>query len=332
MNEDFLHGGALDIIAQRYPDAPMPWIDLSTGINPWSWPVEKCQPVSLAHLPTKSEYQNCVQALSSYLNAPSEHILLAPGSELLIRLLPTILNPQKVVIHSPIYGDHINTWTTAKCEIIETKSPLTYADSADCIVICNPNNPDGHAYSREELDEALNKLSAHNGYLIIDEAYADLYPDLSLADCAGRKGLIILRSIGKFFGLAGLRLGAILAEPEILKAMQDRLGVWSVSTQALHIGAAAYRDFKWHEETRSRLKSEIQKLDQILNSNSITQITGTNLYRFINIENAHKAWDVLISKGIYTRRFDWTNNHLRIGLPTNADASNRLAQALSLLR
>ncbi len=332
MKDDLLHGGALDVIAEQYPNAPAPWIDLSTGINPWPWPVQACEQVSLNQLPTKSAYQDCAKAMSQYLNTRVENILLSPGSELLIRLLPTIISPRHVVIHSPTYGDHYQAWKAAESHVLETRNPLAHAAEADCVVICNPNNPDGHIYSRKELTDALEVLSSSNGNLIVDEAYADLDPNLSLADLAGQKGLIILRSTGKFFGLAGLRLGALLAHETILNTMRERLGVWSISSQALHIGTAAYQDFDWQIQTRSKLKSAAQRLDDLLENSAVNLVGGTSLFRFLETENAHQAWDILASQGIYTRRFSWSSKHLRIGLPQNEDASNRLAQALSLLK
>lgn len=220
---DEYHGGALDSMRRRFPEAPEPWIDLSTGINPWPWPVPASHYSGLNRLPGAAELASCEAAMAAAFGAPRETVLAAPGSEMLIRLLPTVLQPRRVAILAPSYGDHAQVWKQVDCELVESRDPLADA-AADAVVICNPNNPDGRRFERTELTEALSRLTARGGWLIVDEAFADLEPGLSIAPLAGSGNLLALRSIGKFFGLAGLRLGALLAPPDIRRAMADRLG------------------------------------------------------------------------------------------------------------
>lgn len=329
MTDDLTHGGALDLVQTRFPNAPEPWIDLSTGINPWPYSYTDISSATLSALPTQTRYSACSDALADAINAPCEDVLLGPGSELLIRLLPTVLSPRSVAIQAPSYADHAQAWRVAGIEVIETSAPLHHAGTVDVLVICNPNNPDGLTHTPDELIDALEKQAQRGGWLIIDEAYCDLLPSLSLAPQGGRDGLIVLHSFGKFFGLPGLRLGAIIAPEPLRKKLHKRLGTWPVSGGALEIGARAYLDLEWQTETRLRLSRAREGLDQLLVNVAIKSISGTDLFRFIQTEDdAHTLWEHLALQGIYTRRFNWSRHHLRIGLPENDLALQRLAMAL----
>ncbi|MEM1037067.1 MAG: threonine-phosphate decarboxylase CobD [Pseudomonadota bacterium] len=330
MTSDTRHGGALDLMRTAYPDAPQPWIDLSTGLNPWPYPDLMLSAEALAHLPTQQMYDACRDAMASAFGGKPDTLILSPGSELQIRLLPDVITPRSVAILSPTYGDHAEAWTQAGADVIETPDPLSYTDEVDAIVITNPNNPDGRLFDPEALDAARIALNNRGGWLIIDEAYADLMPEYSIVSGGGADGLVILRSFGKFFGLAGLRLGALIASEPVLKAMANRLGVWPVSGAALQIGARAYADIAWQDQTRDKLKAAMDRLDTILKSVGLSTVGGTSLFRLIETPNAHVLFDQLARAGIYVRRFETSKTHLRIGLPPNPEAEARLAAALSL--
>ena len=254
MKNDLLHGGSLDHMREAFPGAPEPWIDLSTGINPWPYPVPHFPSDTLQHLPTEAAYNHCRTAMANALGARPDTLALAPGSELLIRLLPRIIAPNCVVVLQPSYGDHAQVWRAAGCEVIETHDPLSRAKTADAVVLCNPNNPDGRLFDPSELNALRRELAKRGGWLIVDEAYAELTSDLRLAQYGGEPGLIVLRSFGKFFGLAGLCLGAIFAPDKILAEMTNLLGVWPVSGLALEVGAQAYADRAWQADMRKRLE------------------------------------------------------------------------------
>lgn len=330
MNEDILHGGALDRMRAAFPGAPAPWIDLSTGINPWPYPFTDIPPDAHRHLPTQSDWHACRTAMADAFRAPPDSLILSPGSELLIRLLPTIISPRRVVILSPTYGDHTRVWRAADCEIVETATPLAEAGRADAIIVCNPNNPDGRTFSPAELEQARAHLAAHNGWLIVDEAYADLAPAHSLAPGGGKDNLIVLRSFGKFFGLAGVRLGAMIGPEHVLCLMSERLGVWPVSGHALSIGQRAYRDQAWQTATRDRLRAARRRLDEILTDADLSLAGGCDLFRLVQAPDATGLWHRLAERGLYVRRFDWSDHLLRVGLPPDSEAEHRLAAALSL--
>ncbi|WP_321490068.1 threonine-phosphate decarboxylase CobD [uncultured Hyphomonas sp.] len=330
MKEDLLHGGALDQMRAAFPDAPTPWIDLSTGINPRPYPLTDIPPDMHNHLPMQSEQHACRMAMAGAIGAAPDSLLLSPGSELLIRLLPTLLSPQRVVIQSPTYGDHARVWRASTCEVIQTEDPLAEAGQADAIIICNPNNPDGRVFSSAELERVRLQQAARGGWLIVDEAYADLAPAISLAPSGGTDNLVILRSFGKFFGLAGVRLGALIGPEQLLRSMSERLGVWSVSGQALAIGRRAYLDHAWQAETRERLSAARARLDILLTDAGLNIAGGCDLFRLVHTPDAATLWQQLAREGIYVRRFDWSDCLLRIGLPPDEEAERRLADALSL--
>jgi len=332
MTQDLIHGGSVDAMRAGFPNAPEPWIDLSTGINPWPYPYTDLSRSSLHRLPTETAYNNFRHSLAAAIGAPEQAVLLAPGSELLIRLLPTVISPRTVAILSPTYGDHTAVWSAAGYRVITTDDPLSFADQVDAIVLCNPNNPDGRVFSLHDLEEARRVLAARDGWLIVDEAYADLTPEISLAGEGGANGLIILRSTGKFFGLAGLRLGALIAPTGLRAKMSDRLGVWPVSGAALEIGHQAYQDLTWQFETRQQLARARQRLDHILSRAEVTVVGGTDLFAYVETGNAHDLWRHLGEAGIYVRRFSYSHRHLRIGLPPDRTAEERLFAALTLSR
>ena len=315
-----------------YRDAPTPWIDLSTGINPWPYPGTDVSAEALTHLPSKAAREACRAAMARAMGVPAETLILAPGSELLIRLMPDVISARRVAILSPTYGDHAEAWGLAGADIVHTEQPLDHASTADVVVVTQPNNPDGRVFDLEALDRARQQLARRGGWLIIDEAYIDLQPEQSLARrAAGADGLIVLRSFGKFFGLAGVRLGAIMAPASVRATMAQKLGMWPVSGAALEIGAQAYADTSWQMQTRKRLADAAGRLDEILTAAHMPPIGGTDLYRYVEVPSAHDVFEHLARQGIYVRRFAGSKRHLRIGLPAMQGAEARLAEALSLL-
>ncbi|MEM0985088.1 MAG: threonine-phosphate decarboxylase CobD [Pseudomonadota bacterium] len=329
MTADLVHGGALDEMRAQFPGAPAPWIDLSTGINPHPYPDVSISRDALAHLPNAAIDLACRRAMAEAIGTAPDAIVLAPGSELMIRLLPEMLRPRDVAILSPTYGDPGALWRAAGANTIETANPLDIADQVDTVVICNPNNPDGRTFSPIALEAARRTLAARRGWLVVDEAYGDLDPAASLAPKGGADSLVILRSFGKFFGLAGVRLGALIAPKALRAAMADRLGAWPVSGAALEIGARAYRDHDWQAETRKTLVSAAARLESLLRASGLRVIGGTALFQYVQTPDAHALWRHLGRKGLYVRRFAWSQQHLRIGLPPNAESETRLAEALS---
>lgn len=328
---DMRHGGALDIMRAQFPNAPAPWIDLSTGINPWPWQVPSALTSNesiYSQLPTQTDTAACRAAMSEAFGADQGHILPVPGTAMAISLLPSLLNAKRVCVLSGSYGDHLRAWKRSGAHVVEHTSPLDMAGKVDVIALCNPNNPDGRVFKRSDLLEACAALGTHGGTLIVDEAYADLDQHKSVASGALPKNLIVLRSFGKFYGWAGLRLGAVLGHPATLEALSAYLGDWPVSTLALKIGSLAYRDTAFQQETRNTLAQARLRLDDILTTCRIAIAGGTDLFRFVEVSSSESLWRHLASTGIYARRFNWSPVHLRLGLPSSKSFESRLRAAL----
>ncbi|MGD1955336.1 MAG: threonine-phosphate decarboxylase CobD [Sphingomonadales bacterium] len=314
------HGGALDAMKRAFPKAETPWIDLSTGINPWPYPVRD---IEASHLPTKAAHDACRKAMAADFGSNAAATLPTPGSSIIISLLPHILSAKSVAIMAPTYGDYARAWSKSA-----VRNVYALSEPADILIVCRPNNPDGRVIPRDDLIEALKRQRRRDGWLIVDEAYMDLTPQDSLASLAGQDNLIVLRSFGKFYGLAGMRLGALLAPRTVLQEMSTLLGEWPISAPALQVGVAAYTDPAWQAATQLRLASARARLDPILEDNGLFVVGGTDLFRYAATENAMALWQRLGNAGISIRRFDWTERYVRIGLPPDQSAEQRLADAL----
>lgn len=322
------HGGQIDAMASAFPNAPQPWIDLSTGINPFPYPLPPISQDAWTRLPTAADREECEGAMAAAFGCDRASCRAVPGTELLIRQLPAILGAKRVVLRARSYADHGESWRAAGADVKAVDDPLGHVENADAVVLVNPNNPDGARWPVEKIEGARAALARRGGWLILDEAYADLDPTLSASMMAGRAGLVILRSFGKFFGLAGVRLGAVLGPPAILSSLADKLGGWDVSGPALSIGAHAYADLDWQKATRVKLRVARRDLTGLMETVGMRQLGGTDLFRFVRVPNAETAWEILANKGIAVRRFPGDHQHLRIGLP-DPDALIRLGEALS---
>ena len=323
------HGGRIDAMARAFPSAPLPWIDLSTGINPYPYRWPSIAPDAWERLPGEVARAFCESTMAESFRCDPSFCRAVAGTEVVIRQLPSILRAQRVAVRARSYADHAESWRLAGAKVVTHFDPLALAGEADVAVIVNPNNPDGHRWTVEAIEAARATLAHRGGWLIVDEAYADLNPSLSAAPLAGRKGLIILRSFGKFFGLAGVRLGAVLATQEILSSIEDRLGGWDVSGPALDIGAAAYADHDWQAATRGHPAVRMQEMHALIATSALEDRGGTDLFRFVRGSDANALWRRLAEQGIAVRRFVGDAHHLRIGLPADKLAFSRLARGLN---
>jgi len=191
---------------------------------------------------------------------------------------------------------------------------------ADLIVLANPNNPDGH-----RLDRAALLAMAERATLVVDEAFADVDPLESIVD-AGSDRLVVLRSFGKFYGLPGLRLGFVIAPDAVAAELRALLGDWPVSTAAIAIGTAAYADRGWQAAQRRRIAEANARLDGALGRLPI--VGGTSLFRLVEVADAHGLFRHLAARAILARPFADRQDRLRLGLPPDAVAAGRLADAI----
>lgn len=324
-----IHGGDLAWAERRFGPPAAGWLDLSTGINPWPYKFPPMAPEAWARLPDRAALSALATAAARYYRAPSPaNIAAAPGTQALIRLLPRLRLPGRVAVIGPTYAEHAAGWSDAGHAVADAADPLDAAATADIVVVTNPNNPDGRTHPPETLLLVAELLAARGGLLLVDEAFADLAPALSLAPLCDRPGLVVLRSFGKFFGLAGLRLGFALAEPAFAAAIRAALGAWPVAGPAIAIARAAFADRAWADSTRIRLTEAVADLRTVLAAAGLTIDGGTDLFVLTASPDAAARFERLGRSGILARHFPERPDRLRFGLPPDAAARARLAAAL----
>jgi cobalamin biosynthesis protein CobC len=328
------HGGRLGVARSLFPGVPQPWVDLSTGINPRSYPAPRASVQARNRLPEPTELARLeAQAAAAFgVDDPARVVAIA-GTECGLRLLPQIVTLKAAFIVGPTYASHADAWTRsgALTETISREEMHAHGERAVCLTIVNPNNPDGHIVERAQLLALHDSLSRHGGMLIVDEAFADVTPQASVAAAAGAENglrLIVLRSFGKFFGLAGLRLGFIVAAPPIAAALRGLVGEWPVSSDALAAGLAAYTDRRWADRERATLQKSAQRLDRLLTQSGFEVAGGTSLFRLARAPDARERFARLLAAGILARPFDFDPTLLRFGLPRGRDQWRRLVAAL----
>jgi len=328
------HGGDTAWAESRFGKPAGGWLDLSTGINPDPYPVPAIPPELWHRLPTSADLGALGIAAAEAYRAPAESVVLSAGSEAALTLLPRLLAPTKVAILSPSYGSHASAWKAAGHRIQGMSAENVLADrlgEARILVVGNPNNPDGLRFPPDVLLGIADRLQAQGGLLVVDEAFADADPDASLSPHAGREGLVVFRSLGKFYGLAGLRLGFALAAPRLASALREGLGAWPVSGPACLIGAKALTDTAWREAARKTLETRGAALDAALEKAGLNIVGRTLLFRLIRSTSARTQFNRLAENGILVRAFIERSEWLRIGIPDDAGRA-RLDAALGTLQ
>ncbi len=324
------HGGDLSEAIAHYGGAPQDWLDLSTGINPQPWPATAHLFADALHrLPARADEEALIEAAREAYNVPKPAaIVAAPGTQALIQWLPHLASPGPVAVLGPTYSEHARSWQRAGRAVIEFGEIENSPGDAKHLVIVNPNNPDGRILSLTHIARAAEEIKRRGGWLIVDESFADIDPAIGCAVLCVDLPIIVLRSFGKFFGLPGLRLGFLIAEPRIAMAFQAALGPWCVSTPALTIGAAALHDQAWAEATRTNLKTMAERLDRVLEAAGPKIIGGLPLFRLAQHEDVAALHEKLARKHIWCRRFDEAPDRLRFGLPRDGKDLARLKEAL----
>lgn len=308
------HGGGLDAAAQKFGGKRGDWIDLSTGINPVSYPVGEFFQDAWTALPDYAAQSALTNAARDFWQVPEGVAILAtPGASAPIAMIPRLRPQGQVHISAPTYNEHAAAFAATGWT-----STAQLADS-DAQVIVHPNNPDGRVFTGTDLHAPLR---------IIDESFCDIMPAASLIAEASQSGTLILKSFGKFWGLAGLRLGFAIGDPELIAQLQQMLGPWPVAGPALEIGAKALRDQDWAELTRQRLTADAAKLDSNMVAAGATLVGGTSLFRLYDMADA-TAWQTRLAKHhIWSRVFPYNPRWLRLGLPA-PDQWPRIEAALA---
>lgn len=324
------HGGKLRDAAQQYNIPLADWVDLSTGINPNGWQLnEAIATDTWNRLPEEND--GLLLAAQKYYGCDS--LLPIAGSQAAIQVLPSLFKQSNVGIVNLTYAEHAHAWKKHGHTIIAVTSENIEEkiSDIDILVIVNPNNPTGDIFSQQTLHLWHQILAKKNGHLIIDEAFMDCTPQYSMLTKQAKSNLIILRSIGKFFGLAGIRVGFVAAPQIILTALNESLGPWALSGPSRFYAKHALNDTQWQINNRKYLASESQRLIRILTDHQLTPNGSTSLFCWIKTEKAKQLHQQLSHEGIFTRLFlptKQTTSSIRFGLPKNETQWTKLTQAL----
>jgi len=323
------HGGGLRAAAARYGITLGDWLDVSTGINPQGWPVPPVPPTVWQRLPEIDD--GLETAAAAYYETP--HLLPVAGSQAAIQALPRLREPGRIGVLHPSYAEHAYAWRQAGHQVdpLLTDQLETAADRLDALVLVNPNNPTGQHFDPTLLLNWRARLAQRGGWLVVDEAFMDATPESSLTIQAGLPGLIVLRSLGKFFGLAGARVGLVLAEPVLRERLQDVLGPWPVSGPSRWTATQALTDRDWQMQTRLRLEQSGKRLADVLQRQRLPVAGGTGLFQWVPMPEADFWQDALARRGVLVRRFTDPPG-LRFGLPDTEAHWRRLELALAGVR
>jgi len=323
------HGGRLTLAAAKYGIPLEEWLDLSTGINPNSWPVPAVPALLWSRLPEDDD-DELEQAARDYYGA--ETILPVAGSQAAIQVLPRLRQPCRVGVMHPGYAEHAHAWQCAGHHVLQIA--METVDNAvqqlDVLVIIHPNNPTGARFSVGQLLSWHEQLSSRGGWLVVDEAFMDATPERSLVPFSARSGLIVLRSLGKFFGLAGARVGFVCAQIEFLEQLKFLLGPWTVNAPARWVANRVLRDQAWQQAAREQLLRDGIRLHELLTQYGLVSSGGCALFQWINTAQAVYLHDKFATQGILTRLF-LEPSSLRFGLPGSEQEWQRLDSALALL-
>lgn len=328
MSKSPTHGGDLSGAEARYGKPDAGWLDLSTGINRIPYPIQHIAPDQWQRLPLDAELDAVVGAARTYYRVPeTAGIAAAPGTQSIIQWLPRLRKPGSVAIVGPTYAEHAQAWRRAGHSVLEVES-IDGIGTADVVVVVNPNNPDGAETAPKKLLDTASRLAKRQGLLIVDEAFADVTPALSAVSETPHPGFFVLRSLGKFFGLAGLRIGFGIGEESLTDKLSDALGPWAIGGPQLTIAGTALRDTDWQVETRARLAEDAARLDSLLAAAGMVIEGGTDLYRLVSHGDAASVADKLGHAGILVRTFEDRPHLLRFGLPGPEEEWARLMSAL----
>lgn len=324
------HGGRLDAARRLHPRAPQPWIDLSTGVNPRPYPLPPISPEAWARLPDDDAFAALERAARAAYRAPDQAALVAgAGAQAFIQLLPRVFRARRVGVLGFTYAEHAACWARSGATVVAADS-LDQLAAFDVAVIVNPNNPDGRLLTPRALAPLAQEMTRKGGLLVLDESFMDFTPAQSAASLAAMEGVVVLRSFGKAYGLAGVRLGFALCAPARAATLRAAVGPWAVSGPALAIGARALADAGWRHAAAAACASEAARLDAVLERAGFEPMGGVSLYRLVRHARAGDWLARLCENGVLARAFPERPDWLRFGLPGDELAWRRLAGALEI--
>lgn len=321
------HGGDLDRAKALFGGAD--WLDLSTGINPCPYPVPQIPPRLWGALPTGTETAQLEQvARRAYGAGAAVGCVALAGAQGAIQLVPRLVVAGQARVVGPTYNEHAGALETQGWTVQQVPD-IDALRGADLGVVVNPNNPDGRLWT----PEALIALAPEVGLLIVDESFADPAPEYSLVRYMDRlperARILVLRSFGKFYGLAGVRLGFALGAPALIDRLRALSGPWAVGGPAIACGCAGLADSAWQADTIARLSRDAVRLDRLAERAGWTPVGGTVLFRTYDVGDA-AAWQAHLARAhIWVRKFPYSDGWLRLGLPGDAAGWQRLQAVMA---
>ena len=320
------HGGRLRRAAETYGIPLGDWLDLSTGINPQGYPVPPVPADAWLRLPEDDD--GLEAAAADYYG--SAHLLPVAGSQPAIQLLPAVLRGERVSLLAPGYAEHAHAWRDRGAVAVGADEIDAAVARSDIVVLVQPNNPTGVHFGRERLLEWHTRLARRGGWLVVDEAFIDTTPAQSLVPLAGADGLVVLRSVGKFFGLAGARVGFVFAPGSVRAALAERLGPWTLAGPARWAARHALADRAWQTQARAALLTAGERLQALLETHGLPAC-GPALFKLVATPDAARLHAAFARRGILLRLFE-TPQAVRFGLPSDEAGWARLAAALAACR
>lgn len=320
------HGGNLQQASRVFKRALNDWIDLSAGLNPHGYCAPAISAQAWHRLPETDP--SLLNAARRYYGMPAA--LAVAGTQAAIQALPALRAPSRVIVAAPSYAEHAHHWSRHGHVMREVAYEGLQGALSQCdvLVLCNPNNPTGATVPADQLLQWSRRLRARGGWLVVDEAFGDLAPELSVARWSGQRGLIVLRSVGKFFGLAGVRAGFVGAHEELLAELADILGPWPLTGPSQLITRAALEDLVWQAQARKNLLALGQQMRELLARHDIVA-SGTALFHWWPEQRPEQFQRHMAERGIWVRLFATAARGIRVGLPTTSEQWTRLDMALS---
>lgn len=314
-----LHGGQLKEAKIQFPHVVQRWIDLSTGINPYAYPFSPIAIDRSTQLPSIEDEHRLRGVAAFRYGVRDQHLIaIAPGTQILISLLPYILKAKQVCIFCPTYMEHIKTWQQAGMPVHRVTTLddfMSFSTQEQTIgILCNPNNPDGRLLNVQQMQAIIHQWGSFRNHVVVDEAFMD-FEGQTIASLLPHPALTILRSFGKTYGLAGVRIGFFLSNATYVEKVRQMLGPWAISGHALHIGLQALKNREWVLQVKGQLSKQVKQFDQLFIQHGCKIVGGTHLFRLVEMQEAHDLWQYLANNGIWVRKFDYNSQWLRFGLP-----------------
>lgn len=331
------HGGNLRQVAKKYGYPIEQWLDLSTGINPSGFKPAPLSDACWQRLPENDD--GLIEAALNYYG--QSNFVLTPGSQWMIQNLPaikeTLVGPEQIDIGPVLlpkqgYQEHRLAWQESGFDIeyYEAQPTISQLNHCSVCVVIQPNNPTGQCYDQSQLNDWLAILKDNEAWLVVDEAFVDCTPDKSMLDRSGEEGLIVLRSIGKFFGLAGIRIGCIFAWTALLEKVNAAMGPWAISHPSREVAIQAFHNINWQRYAIEKCHDQSKKLRDVLIKYFQIKPTGTALFQTVYLDRSEEIFEHLCQHKILVRLLDCQTG-LRFGLPPDRpECWQKLEQALAL--